>query len=124
MPPGSIPVPSTTELAAYPSGEYPEPDTTDPSVEADVQQAQGVVAAYLAKQANEQLGLDPTAFDSILSTQIVIDRPPLRHRRGRHDALAVAQAHYSGGGPQHDGLAVLRRRTGLALLGDVPGDRA
>jgi hypothetical protein len=36
------------ELAAYPSGEYPEPDTTDPTVEADVQQAQGVVAAYMA----------------------------------------------------------------------------
>ena len=82
------------ELAAYPSGEYPEPDTTDPTVEADVQQAQGVVAAYMAKQANEQLGLDPTAFDSILSTQIVVD--DLRFATAADGTrLAVAQSHYS-----------------------------
>ena len=86
------------ELAAYPSGEYPEPDTSDPAVEADVQQAQGVVAAYMAKQANEQLGLDPTAFDSILSTQMVVD--DLRFATAADGTrLAIAQAHYSGGGP-------------------------
>ncbi len=86
------------ELAAYPSGEYPEPDITDPKQEADVQAAQGAVAAYLAKQANEQLGLDPTAFDSILSTQIVVD--DLRFTTAADGTrLAVAQAHYSGGGP-------------------------
>jgi hypothetical protein len=86
------------EFASYPSGEFPEPDTADPLVEADVQQAQGVVAAYLAKQANEELGLDPTAFDSILSTQFVVD--DLRFVDAADGTrLAVAEAHFTGGGP-------------------------
>jgi hypothetical protein len=52
----------------------------------------------MAKQANEQLGLDPTAFDSILSTQMVVD--DLRFATAADGTrLAVAQSHYSGGGP-------------------------
>jgi hypothetical protein len=85
-------------LAAYPSGEYPEPDVTDPLQAADVQAAQGAVQTYLAKQANEELGLDPTAFDSLQTTQFVVDDLRFVTPDGG-DKLAVAQAHFSGGGP-------------------------
>jgi hypothetical protein len=86
------------ELASYPSGEYPEPDTSDPSQAADVQAAQGAIQAYLAKEANLALGQDPTAFDSIQPTSFVVD--DIRFTTDADgNKLAVAQAHYGGGGP-------------------------
>jgi len=86
------------ELAAYPSGAYAEPDLTDPLQAADVQAAQGAIQVYLAKQANEALAQDPTAFDSIQPTQFVID--DLRFTTDADgEKLAVSQAHFSGGGP-------------------------
>ena len=51
------------ELASYPSGAYPEPNTADPLQAADLQAAQGVVTTYLANQANAQLGQDPLDYD-------------------------------------------------------------
>jgi hypothetical protein len=57
------------ELASYPSGEFPEPDTTDPLVAADVQAAQFTV--------------DDLRFTTTDSGE----------------KLAVAQAHFLGGGP-------------------------
>ena len=86
------------ELASYPSGEFPPPDTSDPKQASDVQAAQGAVTVYLAKSANQQLGRDPSAFDSIQSTQFVVD--DLRFTTDADgDKLAVAQAHFAGGGP-------------------------
>jgi len=86
------------ELASYPSGEYPEPDLTDPQQAADVQAAQGAIQVYLADQANADLGQDPTAFDSIQPTQFVID--DLRFvTTADGERLAVSQAHFNGGGP-------------------------
>jgi hypothetical protein len=86
------------ELASYPSGEFPEPDTSDPLQEADVQAASGVIAGYLADSANEEHGLDPEAFDSIQSTQFVVD--DIRFTTAEDGTrLAVAQAHFVGGGP-------------------------
>jgi hypothetical protein len=79
-----------------------------------------VVAAYLAKQANEQLGLDPTAFDSILSTQFVID--DLRFASADDGTrLAVAQAPLRGWS-EHDGQPALRRGQVWHYSADVPGD--
>jgi hypothetical protein len=86
------------ELASYPSGEYPEPDLSDPLQAADVQAAQGVIQVYLANAANAEQGLDPTAFDSIQPTSFLID--DIRFTTGADgERLAVAQAHYAGGGP-------------------------
>jgi len=86
------------ELAAYPSGSYAEPDLTDPQQAADVQAAQGAIQVYLANQANAALGQDPTAFDSLQPTQFVID--DLRFVTTTDgERLAVAQTHFSGGGP-------------------------
>lgn len=86
------------ELATYPTGEFPEPDTSDPLQEADVQAASGVIAGYLADMANEEQNLDPEAFDSIQSTQFVVD--DIRFTTAEDGTrLAVAQAHFVGGGP-------------------------
>jgi hypothetical protein len=95
---GLSPGAAHAELASYPSGEYPEPDLNDPQQAADVQAAQGAVQVYLAKTANEQLGQDPTAFDSLQPTQFVID--DMRFVTAENGTkLAVAEAHFSEGGP-------------------------
>ena len=123
MPPGSIPVPSTTSSPPTRAGNTPSRTRTDPSVEADVQAAQGVVAAYMAKQANAaaRASTRPRSTRSC-PTQFVVD--DLRFATAADGTkLAVAQAHYSGGGPSTHGLVALRRRTGVALLGDVLRDR-
>jgi hypothetical protein len=63
-----------------------------------VQAAQGAIQAYLAKEANLALGQDPAAFDSIQPTSFVVD--DIRFTTDADgNKLAVAQAHYSGGGP-------------------------
>ena len=87
-----------SELASYPSGEFPEPNTADPLQAADIQAAQGAVTTYLANQANAQLDLDPTAFTSLQPTQFTVD--DLRFATATDgEKLAVAQAHFLGGGP-------------------------
>jgi hypothetical protein len=86
------------ELANYPSADFPEPDTADPIQAADVQAATGAVTTYLAEQANEELGLDPTEFTSMQPTQFTVD--DLRFTTAADgEKLAVAQAHFLGGGP-------------------------
>jgi hypothetical protein len=63
-----------------------------------VQAASGVIAGYLADMANEEQGADPEAFDSIQSTQFVVD--DIRFTTAEDGTrLAVAQAHFVGGGP-------------------------
>jgi hypothetical protein len=87
-----------SELGTYPSDAFPEPDTADPLQAADVQAAQGAVTTYLAKQANVELDQDPADFTSIQSTQFTVD--DLRFTTAADgEKLAVAQAHFTGGGP-------------------------
>jgi hypothetical protein len=86
------------ELAGYPSPDLPEPDTTDPLVAADVQAAQGAVTTYLSQQANVALDQNPTDFTSLQPTQFTVD--DLRFvTTDSGEKLAVAQAHFLGGGP-------------------------
>ncbi|HLB39395.1 MAG TPA: hypothetical protein VJM84_03000 [Actinomycetota bacterium] len=86
------------ELASYPSGAFPEPDTTDPEQDANVQQVTGAVTSYLAEHANEELGLAETDVDAIQGTSFVID--DLRFVSAADGGeLAVAEAHFGGGGP-------------------------
>ena len=86
------------ELASYPSPDLPEPDLADPLQTADVQAAQGAITTYLAEEANAELDLDPTAFTSLQPTQFTVD--DLRFATSEDgEKLAVAQAHFLGGGP-------------------------
>ena len=88
----------------YPSGEFPEPDTTDPSWRRRPAGA-GVVAPTWPSR-RRAARTDPTAFDSI--------RPPNGGRRTyasppRRDGTSWrSQAHTPAAGP-HDGLVALRR---------------
>ena len=94
----SVPEDVHPELANYPSPEYPEPDTADPVQAADIQAAQGAVTVYLANQANAELDQDPKAFTSLQPTQFTVD--DLRFvTTPDGEKLAVAQAHFLGGGP-------------------------
>jgi hypothetical protein len=86
------------ELASYPSGEYPEPDLSDPAQASDVQAAQGVIQTYLAKEANAAKGIDPLDPNAIQGTNFILD--DIRFTEASDGTrLAVAQAHYIGGGP-------------------------
>jgi hypothetical protein len=86
------------ELASYPSGEYPEPDLSDPAQASDVQAAQGVIQTYLAKEANAAQELDPLDPNAIQGANFVLD--DIRFTKGSDGTrLAAAQAHYIGGGP-------------------------
>jgi hypothetical protein len=86
------------ELAGYPSAEFPEPDTADPTQAADIQAAQGAVTTYLAAQANAELEQNPTDFTSLQPTQFTVD--DLRFATAADgEKLAVAQAHFIEGGP-------------------------
>src|SRR3954453_16678198 len=92
--PGAAP----EELASYPSGAYPEPNPNDPPQAADLQAAQGVVTTYLANQANAQLGQNPLDYTALQPTQFTVD--DLRFVTAQDGTkLAVAQAHFLGGGP-------------------------
>jgi hypothetical protein len=86
------------ELAGYPSPDYAEPDTTNPDQAADLQAAEGAITTYLATQSNVELGNNPTDFTALQPTQFTVD--DLRFvTTDAGDKLAVAQAHFLGGGP-------------------------
>jgi hypothetical protein len=83
------------ELASYPSGEYPEPTEDE---EADVQAVQGAVTKYLADRANEGLGLEHSDVNAVQGTSFSVDDLRLVTTTDG-EQLAVAQAHFMGGGP-------------------------
>ena len=87
------------ELAAYPSGEYPEPDTTDPTVRGgrpDRRRASWP-PTWPSRRTSSSGSTRPRSTRSC-PTQIVVD--DLRFATAADGTrLAVAQAHYSGGGP-------------------------
>ncbi len=84
--------------ARYPGQPWTEPDLNDPLQAADVQTVGGAVTVFLADQTNEELKLaidDPTA---ITPTAFTID--DIKFATAPDGTpIAVAQAHYNGGGP-------------------------
>jgi hypothetical protein len=111
------------ELAGYPSAEFPEPDTTDPTQAADIQAAQGAVTTYLAAQANAELEQNPTDFTSLQPTQFTVD--DLRFATAADgEKLAVAQAHFIEGGPStivtlHYGGGLVWHYSLMFLVGSI-----
>ncbi len=83
---------------SYPNQPWAEADLNDEEQAADVQSAGGAVSTFLTEKTNEELGLaedDPTA---ITTTQFTID--DLKFTESADGTpLAVAQAHFNGGGP-------------------------
>jgi hypothetical protein len=85
-------------FARYPGDPWKEPDPSDPLQAADIQTVGGAVTVFLADQTNQQLKIavdDPTA---IQPTEFTID--DIKFATAPDGTpIAVAQAHYNGGGP-------------------------
>ena len=82
------------EIEQYPGAPWKTPP---PSLAASVQSVTGSVQAFLADQANEQLGRDPLAIDAIPPTAFAVQ--DIKFAAHGTTSLAAAQAFYSGGGP-------------------------
>ena len=83
---------------AYPASPWTPADENDDAQAASIQSVQGAATTFLAKQANEQLGKDPTAVDAITPSQFTIDS--LEFATDDGTPLAVVEAHFNAGGPQ------------------------
>lgn len=83
---------------AYPAAPWAPADQKDETQAAAIQSVQGAATTFLATQANEQLGKDPTAVDAITPSQFTIDA--LEFATDGRTPLAVVEAHFNGGGPQ------------------------
>ena len=91
---------TSTKYAAfrtYPGASWKPADQSNKKQAADFQQATSSVQTFLALQMNVEhkiLATDPTAFTA---TQITVD--DLKFAKDGKTPLAVAQAHFNGGGP-------------------------
>lgn len=97
-------------FGSYPSAPWQEATKGQAS---SIQSADGAAQAFLAAQANAELGItDPFASNALTTTQFLVDSTKFATQG--NVSLAVVQAHYSGGGPlvtvsmRHDSGAVPR----------------
>jgi len=98
VPGAGVSVDKYPEFATYPGPPWTEPNPDDKDQVADVQTVQSAAATFLAKQMNEELDRsidDPTALTTTNFTVDDIKFATSENGTG----LAVAQAHYNGGGP-------------------------
>ena len=98
---------------AYPGGGWETVDLTDPEGSADLQSVQSAATAFLAEQANEELGLAHEDLGAVTSTQFAVNSTSFATAEDG-TRLAVVTAFFTGGGPQttvslyHDGGSVAR----------------
>jgi hypothetical protein len=80
---------------------YPENPWSVPTEgqSASVESVTAAVQGFLAEQANEELGLEETDPDAILSTQFTVPESRIRFAADGDTSLAVAQGFFTGGGP-------------------------
>jgi hypothetical protein len=84
-------------FSSYPGSNWTMANESDPDQVADETDASSAVGTFLATQLNTEKNLetsDPTAFTS---TQFTVDS--IRFANDGDTKLAVAQAHFNGGGP-------------------------
>jgi len=98
----------------YPAAPAWQPaDLKDPDESADIQSVQSAATAFLAEQANEELGISHEDLSAITSTQFAVDSTSFATAEDGTQ-LAVVIAYFTGGGPQttvsmyHDGGSVAR----------------
>jgi hypothetical protein len=87
------------EFAKYPGDDWETPAPTDVSRAADLLSVQGAATTFLAAQANQQLGKDPLALDALQTTNFTVDSVSFADAADGTQ-LAVATAHFTGGGPE------------------------
>jgi hypothetical protein len=96
--PGSVST-KYQSYASYPGDPWAEPNLDDKEQAADDQTVRGAATTFLANQTNEELGRsadDPTA---LTSTGFTVDDVRFAVAEDGKTPLAVAQAHFNGGGP-------------------------
>lgn len=87
------------EFAQYPGDGWETPSPTDTSRAADLLSVQGAATTFLALQANQQLGIDPLGLDALATTNFTVDSVSFTDSADG-TPLAVATAHFTGGGPE------------------------
>jgi hypothetical protein len=85
-------------FSEYPNDPWQTPDPNDETVSADLLSVQGTVTSFLAEQANADLEIDPFSVSAVSGTQFTVDSIKFAKEDGTR--LAVAQAHFTGGGPE------------------------
>lgn len=86
-------------FAAYPDRPWYEPGPDNEDLTASIETASAAAAAFLAEQANEELGRAETDLDAITGTDFTIDA--IRFATASDGTpLSVVEAHFTGGGPR------------------------
>lgn len=84
-------------FASYPGGPWEEPERGE--LPASTQSVSGVVTDFLADRANEELGIEHTDPTAVTAVDFTVDRIHFAPSEDGDTSLAVAQAHFSEGGP-------------------------
>ena len=85
------------QFATYPGPEWKNVNPNNVDAVADETQAKSAVQTFLAAQMNDQSNTDPNAATAVTPTQITVDSIQFSQDGGT--PIAVATAHYNGGGP-------------------------
>lgn len=82
---------------SYPGGPWKEAEGG--GLAASRQSVEGIVTAFLAERANEELGIEHTDPTAVTPVDFTVDRISFTTAEDGRTPLAVAQAHFTEGGP-------------------------
>jgi hypothetical protein len=85
------------QFATYPGPQWTNANPNNVDEVADETQAKSAVQTFLAAQMNQQSNTDPNAATAVTPTQITVDS--IQFSKDGGTPVAVATAHYNGGGP-------------------------
>ena len=86
-------------FASYPDRPWSVPNPDNDDLSASVQSASGAAQAFLAEQANEELGRAHSDLDAITSADFTVDSIRFATDGGQ-TPLSVVEAHFTAGGPR------------------------
>jgi hypothetical protein len=84
-------------FASYPEGPWEEAEGQE--LPASTQAVSGVVTAFLAERANEELDIPETDPTAVTAVDFSVDRIDFAPAEDEKTSLAVVQAHFTEGGP-------------------------
>jgi hypothetical protein len=84
-------------FASYPGGPWEEPEQGE--LPSSTQSVSGVVTAFLAERANEELDIPETDPAAVTAVDFTVDRISFAPAEDDETSLAVVEAHFTEGGP-------------------------
>jgi hypothetical protein len=87
------------QFEKYPTAPWKPANQNDEKQAADLQQASSEVQTFLADELNAQKRIDPNAANAFTSQQFTVDSVDFATAEDGKTPLAVATAHFNGGGP-------------------------